>query len=172
MLLLTFIFIFGSICCSTNAISVKTSSGFVEGHQVNTHDPRTGSSITYSRFPTIPFAKPPVGDLRFAPPEPLDPSEVIDTTNVTSTRMCHQMGDLFGLLSSLTDFDEDCLYLYVYVPGTWPPPKPLPVMIWFTGGAFVLGNMDPIWSYNDELKMQDLETGMVQTDGCHMMSSL
>ena len=82
------------------------------------------------------------------------------------------MGDLFGLLSSLTDFDEDCLYLYVYVPGTWPPPKPLPVMIWFTGGAFVLGNMDPIWSYNDELKMQDLETGMVQTDGCHMMSSL
>ena len=172
MLLLTFIFIFGSICCSTNAISVKTSSGFVEGHQVNTHDPRTGSSVTYSRFPTIPFAKPPVGDLRFAPPEPLDPSEVIDTTNVTSTRMCHQMGDLFGLLSSLTDFDEDCLYLYVYVPGTWPPPKPLPVMIWFTGGAFVLGNMDPILSYYDELKMQDLETGMGQTDGCHMMSSL
>ena len=139
MLLFTFILIFGSIYCSSNPITVVTSSGHVEGQQVTSHDPRTGSSVAYSHFPTIPFAKPPLGDLRFAPPQPLEPGEVIDTTNVTSTRMCHQMGDFFGLLSSLTDFDEDCLYLYVYVPGTWPPPKPLPVMIWFTGGAFVLG---------------------------------
>lgn len=142
MLLLTFSLILEPIYCSSGLIRIQTSSGQVEGHQVNTHDSRTGSSVSYSRFPTIPFAKPPVGDLRFAPPTPLEPGEVIDTSNVTSTRMCHQMGDLLGLLSSLTDFDEDCLYLYVYVPGTWPPPKPLPVMIWFTGGAFVLGKRD------------------------------
>ena len=120
-------------------ITVETSSGRVAGQQVAAREPRTGAALTYARFPTIPFARPPLGDLRFAPPQPLEPGEVVDTSNVTATRMCFQLDDLFGLLPAVVDAAEDCLYLYVYVPGVWPPPKPLPVMIWFTGGAFVLG---------------------------------
>ena len=81
---------------------------------------------------------------RFAAPQPLDPGEVINTTNVTFQRMCYQLGDAFGLLPNIVEADEDCLYLHVYVPGVWPPPSPLPVMIWFTGGAFVMGGVSSV----------------------------
>ena len=46
------------------SIQVVTSSGQVQGHQVVTIDPRTGANTSYSSFTNIPFAKPPVGDLR------------------------------------------------------------------------------------------------------------
>ena len=47
-----------------DSIQVVTSSGQVQGHQVVTRDPRTGTTTSYSSFTNIPFAKPPVGDLR------------------------------------------------------------------------------------------------------------
>ena len=47
-----------------DSIQVVTSSGQVQGHQVVTTDPRTGANTSYSSFTNIPFAKPPVGDLR------------------------------------------------------------------------------------------------------------
>lgn len=37
---------------------------------------------------------------------------------------------------------QDCLYLHVYSPvevDGLPTPGPLPVMVWFTGGAFLVG---------------------------------
>ena len=51
------------------------------------------------------------------------------------------MAGLSAAAPDLAEADEDCLYLYINVPGTWPPPEPLPVLIWFTGGAFVFGNI-------------------------------
>ena len=103
-------------------------------------DPRSNTSVQYTEFTTIPFAKPPIGDLRkvllqnfkmkkkmvfvfrFAVPQPLEPDHEV-AGDVTFRRMCYQLGDLFGLLPSLIEADEDCLYLNVYVPGEWPPPK-------------------------------------------------
>ena len=76
---------------------------------------------------------------RFAPTQRLEPGEVIDTSNVTDRRTCHQIAGLSAAAPDLAEADEDCLYLYINVPGTWPPPQPLPVLIWFTGGAFVFG---------------------------------
>ena len=48
----------------TGALNVLTKHGRVRGHQIGTRDPRTGEQLSYARFPTIPYAKPPVGDLR------------------------------------------------------------------------------------------------------------
>jgi len=124
---------------NSERINVATTSGGVLGHPTIFKDPRSNTSVQYTEFTTIPFAKPPIGDLRFAAPQPLEPDHEV-AGDVTFRRMCYQLGDLFGLLPSLIEADEDCLYLNVYVPGEWPPPKPLPVMIWFTGGMFVFGS--------------------------------
>ena len=143
-----------------SVLNVVTRHGQVRGHQIETRDPRTGQHLSYARFPTIPYAKPPVGDLRFAqtfsflkvmfllifkirfaPTQPLDPEEIIDVRNVSDRRTCHQLAGLSAFAPDLADADEDCLYLYISVPGTWPPPEPLPVLIWFTGGAFVFGEI-------------------------------
>ena len=126
-------------CLAAASPRVETRQGEVAGRQLTSRDPRTGASLAYAAFTSIPFARPPVGSLRFAAPEQLEAGEVVDTSNVTERRMCYQLGDAGGLLPGIIDADEDCLYLNVFVPGVWPPPRPLPVMIWFTGGAFIMG---------------------------------
>ena len=69
MLLHTILLILVSYSYQSNpdpsVLSVVTRHGQVSGHQVETRDPRTGAHLSYARFPTIPYAKPPVGDLRF-----------------------------------------------------------------------------------------------------------
>ena len=54
------------VCVSSDSrILVTTKTGQpVQGHQVHSQDPRSNTSITFASFQTIPFAKPPVGDLR------------------------------------------------------------------------------------------------------------
>ena len=81
--------------------------------------------------------------------------------------MCYQLGDAFGLLPNIVDADEDCLYLHVYVPGVWPPPAPLPVMIWFTGGAFVMGKFSEYSLVHDHIifSTQEPVTCMDQNTG-------
>ena len=49
-----------------NAIDVKTSSGLVRGHSIRV------LNQTVDEFLGIPFAEPPIGDLRFAKPKPID----------------------------------------------------------------------------------------------------
>ena len=126
-------------CLAAASPRVVTRQGEVAGRQLTSRDPRSGASLAYAAFTSIPFARPPVGSLRFAAPQRLEAGEAVDTSNVTEHRMCYQLGDAGGLLPGLIDADEDCLYLNVFVPGVWPPPQPLPVMIWFTGGAFIMG---------------------------------
>nr|XP_034974962.1 fatty acyl-CoA hydrolase precursor, medium chain-like isoform X1 [Zootoca vivipara] len=93
-------------------------------------------------FLGVPFAKPPVGALRFSPPQPAEPwSHVRESTS--NPPMCLQdlrwMAD-FGKMLNVTMPDiavaEDCLYLNVFTPDT---KAKLPVMVWIHGGALVLG---------------------------------
>lgn len=87
-------------------------------------------------FLGIPYAKAPVGDLRFSPPvAPPRWNGVFDATRDASP--CSQrnvLGDRSLLLGS-----EDCLYLNVYTPKlpSHPGHYPLPVMIWIHGGSWL-----------------------------------
>ncbi|KAH8278686.1 hypothetical protein KR018_006951 [Drosophila ironensis] len=85
-------------------------------------------------FEGIPFAKPPLGELRFVAPQPADPwSDVLDARQ--EKPMPIQVDRLTGeVLGS-----EDCLYLNVYTKHFDETKPPLPVMVYFYGGAFRTG---------------------------------
>ena len=91
----------------------------------------------------VPYAQPPVGDLRFRHPRPVDPwSEVKKTTKKPNS--CVQVKDTMfpGFLGSEmwnanTPLNEDCLYLNIAVPQ--PHPKSSAVLVWIYGGGFYSG---------------------------------
>jgi para-nitrobenzyl esterase len=90
-------------------------------------------------FRGLPFARPPVGPLRFRPPEPPEPwSDVLDAARFGPSAA--QNGALVGPLMSLgiTRTGEDCLYLNVWTPAADRGRRP--VLVWIHGGAFVLGS--------------------------------
>jgi len=84
------------------------------------------------RFLKIPFAKPPVGDLRWKAPVKNDKwSGVRYEQNFTAG--CPQAKSSQGPASS----NEDCLYLNVWTPD--PGPSKAPVLVWFHGGGNFAG---------------------------------
>ena len=96
----------------------------------------TGISYEYRG---VPFAQPPVGDLRWRPPVEAKSwaPAVYDAT--ANAPVCPQ---LFNYEQS-----EDCLYLNVYVPYGPAPRSGRPVQVFLTGGAFVV-NGPAIQSFN------------------------
>ncbi|XP_078213926.1 liver carboxylesterase 1 isoform X4 [Callithrix jacchus] len=98
-------------------------------------------------FLGIPFAKPPLGPLRFSPPQPPEPWSFVK--NATSyPPMCSQdavAGQvLFELFTNHKEniplkFSEDCLYLNIYTPADLAKKSRLPVMVWIHGGGLLLG---------------------------------
>ena len=89
------------------------------------------------QFLGIPYAKPPVGALRFKPTEPLAPWKGIRSCK----KLGHAAPQLYvpGLTSLKEDetLDEDCLYLNVTTPDVQGK---LPVLFWIHGGAFQKGS--------------------------------
>ncbi len=82
------------------------------------------------RFFGIPFAAPPVGDLRWRAPEPVKPWDGVKQTTEFGP-VCRQNVDWIKAPQS-----EDCLSLNI-----WAPAKPgkYPVMVWIHGGGFFGG---------------------------------
>nr|XP_013114343.1 unnamed protein product [Stomoxys calcitrans] len=87
----------------------------------------------YFAFEGIPYAKPPLEDLRFRAPQPPEPWEdVLDCTNYKQKPM------QYHFVRRMIEGSEDCLYLNVYAKKLHSE-KPLPVMVWIHGGAFQFG---------------------------------
>ncbi|CAO2610542.1 Liver carboxylesterase 1 [Lemmus lemmus] len=122
---------------------VSTIHGKVMGKYVRLE----GFAQPVAVFLGVPFAKPPLGSLRFAPPQPAEPWSFVK--NATSyPPMCSQDPAAGQLLSDLftnrkesipLQFSEDCLYLNIYTPADLTKSTRLPVMVWIHGGGVVDG---------------------------------
>ena len=94
-------------------------------------------------FRSIPFAAPPLGALRFAPPAPPAPWSGVKDASAYATP-CAQL----KLDGSLLYGGEDCLQLSVYARERPAAPGPRPVLVWIYGGAYVLGDDEELGFYD------------------------
>ncbi len=105
---------------------VETASGAVEG--------RIESGITV--FRSIPYAAPPVGDLRWKPPVTAPRWPGVRDAGAFGPS-CMQSGDPWPPWSPVTATSEDCLTLNVWAP---EGAAALPVMVWIHGGGWSAGS--------------------------------
>jgi len=111
-------------------VQVKIENGTIEGN----YDTHNG----IQRYFGIPFAKPPVGELRWKAPQPLDNWDGIKETKAFGPRPMQTM--VFGDMNSRSNgVSEDCLYLNVWTPANMDT-KDLPVLVYFFGGGNVAGD--------------------------------
>jgi para-nitrobenzyl esterase len=116
--------------------TVQTAHGPVSGVQ-------KGAVCVYRG---IPYARPPVGDLRFRPPKPPEPwIEVRDASAFGPIAMQSPspLESMFGGKRPATS--EDCLSVNVWTPGPGDGRADRPVMVWIHGGAFVTGSGSTPW---------------------------
>ncbi|MVT09125.1 carboxylesterase/lipase family protein [Chitinophaga tropicalis] len=115
---------------SADPLVVKTVNGSLKG----TKSPVTG----VKSFKGIPYAKPPVGDLRWKAPQPVENWTGIKAADRFGPRAMQK--PIFGDMNFRSDgMGEDCLYLNVWVPAR-PSKEKLPVLVYFYGGGMVAGD--------------------------------
>ncbi|KAB8204810.1 Alpha/Beta hydrolase protein [Aspergillus parasiticus] len=132
---------------------VQTSSGSIEGFF-------NSSAPDVRQFLGVPFAEPPVGDLRFARPQ-----EVKSKGTIKAHKLPNSCMQQFSLNSSTiyTTYEpeflvnggnsEDCLYLSIWAPRVdriESEQRPLPVLLYIPGGGFTSGGQDSLYKIPDQ----------------------
>ncbi|XP_055381803.1 juvenile hormone esterase-like [Condylostylus longicornis] len=114
----------------SNTIQIDVKQGSVIGEKKQLQN-----GHSFYCFKGIPYAKSPIGDLRFKAPQPLlkFDKDVLDCTHERDVSF-HKDPFTSDLVGS-----EDCLFLNVYTPKL-KSETPLPVMVWIHGGAFLMGS--------------------------------
>jgi para-nitrobenzyl esterase len=112
------------------AVRAKIEHGIIEGN----YDTKSGIQTYFG----VPFAKPPVGNLRWKAPQPLENWVGVKETKKFGPRPMQKL--IWGDMNSRSNgVSEDCLYLNVWTPATRNT-KNLPVLLYFYGGGYVAGD--------------------------------
>ncbi|MBS0446459.1 MAG: carboxylesterase family protein [Proteobacteria bacterium] len=124
---------------ANNGPAIRTNEGWVRGYT-------NGSGV--NAFLGIPYAAPPVGALRWQPPQPVTPwHNVLDATHYG--HVCAQTTTL-GVFAGPASIDEDCLFLNVFTTkGVQGGNAKRPVLVWIHGG----GNVDGVSNDYDGSKL-------------------
>jgi para-nitrobenzyl esterase len=116
-----------------DSLTVKTEQGKVHGKTIN-----DGKANAYLG---LPYAAPPVGDLRWKAPEaPLKWKGDRDATKFGAH--CAQLHVFDDMIFQDAGPSEDCLFLNVYTPANATGKSKLPVMFWIHGGGYSGGSGD------------------------------
>ncbi|MDJ1482587.1 carboxylesterase family protein [Cytophagaceae bacterium YF14B1] len=114
---------------STNSPLVKTAQGTVEG---------VTEKSGIRAFKGIPFAAPPVGQLRWKEPQPPQPWKGVRKADKFGPRAMQRA--VFGDMNFRSNgMSEDCLYLNVWTPAKSGNEK-LPVLVYYYGGGYMAGD--------------------------------
>lgn len=121
--------LFAAFAFAQAGLQVKTANGILQG---------TRDSVGIRSFKGIPFAQPPVGDLRWKEPQP--------PKNWSGVRMADHFGNqamqkriYSDMMFRSSGTSEDCLYLNVWTPAKSAKER-LPVLVYFYGGGFMAGD--------------------------------
>ena len=117
----------GLTALANAAAPVKTTGGLVQG--------TTSDDGKVRIYKTIPYAAPPVGELRWQAPRPAVPWEGVRDATTFGPR-CVQ-GQIFADIV-FKELSEDCLTLNIWTPAREAGDR-LPVMVWIHGGGFQAG---------------------------------
>ncbi|MGA2085457.1 MAG: carboxylesterase family protein [Terracidiphilus sp.] len=113
-----------------DSLTVKTAQGKVRGKTINDGKVKA--------FLGLPYAAPPVGDLRWKAPEP--PVQWKGERDATKFGAHCAQGHVFDdMIFQDSANSEDCLFLNVYAPASAKAKSKLPVMFWIHGGGYAGG---------------------------------
>ncbi|CAD6202673.1 GSCOCT00009710001.2-RA-CDS [Cotesia congregata] len=131
----------------SDPLVIETTSGLIRGTS------KTVLDHEVHVFLGVPFAKPPIGPLRFRKPLPMDPWHgVLNTTSLSNSCFQERYEYFPGfegeeMWNPNTNVSEDCLYLNIWVPQKYrlrhketpEDHRGMPLLVWIYGGGYMTG---------------------------------